>query len=208
MEMHSVKQALIMFRQNWKDSLILGVLATLFTFFSQIVPTIGALLIAVGLLIFQELANLRLQKGRWERDFTHLQKDWVSWLITAVILMPTGILMGSAFGVIHSPQPLIQSLPAGFGLMAMGVFFYFILSHGLNLQLETHMGIAKAMDRTVIAAIKNLGPFLAATVAISVALVIATYLRGLGLILALPFMFFTCFYLYIEMKNKNAFEKK
>ncbi|WP_413576595.1 hypothetical protein ACLVWU_00985 [Bdellovibrio sp. HCB290] len=206
--MHSVKQALIMFRQNWKDSLLLGVLATLFTFFSQIVPVIGALLIAVGLLIFQELANLRLQKGRWQRDFTHLQKDWVSWLITAVILMPTGILMGSAFGIIHSPQPLIQSLPAGFGLMSLGVFFYFILSHGLNLQLETHQGIAKALDRTALSSVRNLGTYLIATMTVALALVIATYLRGYGLVLALPLMFFTCFYLYIELKNKKAFDKK
>ncbi|WP_413586022.1 hypothetical protein [Bdellovibrio sp. HCB274] len=205
--MHSVKQALIMFRQNWKDSLILGVLATLFTFFSQVVPVIGALLIAVGLLIFQELANLRLQKGRWERDFTHLQKEWVAWLITAVILMPTGILMGSAFGIIHSPQPLVQSLPAGFGLMSLGVFFYFILSHGLNLQLETHQGIAKALDRAALSSVKNLGSYLVATLTVALALVIATYLRGYGLILALPLMFFTCFYLYIELKNKKAFDK-
>jgi hypothetical protein len=208
MEMQSLKQAFIMFRGNWKDSLLLGVLATMFTFFSQVVPTIGALLIAVGLLIFQELANLRLQKGRWDRDFTHLQKDWVSWLITAVILMPSGILMGSAFGVIHSPQPLIQALPAGFGLMAIGVFFYFILTHGLNLQLDSHQGIAKALDRSAIASIKNFGSYFPATLVISVLLVIATYMRGYGLILALPFMFFTCFYLYIEMKKKNAFDKK
>ncbi|MEK2689611.1 hypothetical protein [Bdellovibrio sp. GT3] len=206
--MQSVKQALIMFRTNWKDSLILGVLATLFTFFSQIVPVIGALLISVGLLIFQELANLRLQKGRWERDFTHLQKEWVSWLVTAVILMPTGILMGSAFGIIHSPQPIAQSLPAGFGLMALGVFFYFILTHGLNLQLETHQGIAKSLDRAALSSVRNLGPYVAATLVIAAALVIATYLRGYGLILALPLMFFTCFYLYMQMKKKNAFDKK
>ncbi|WP_413583175.1 hypothetical protein [Bdellovibrio sp. HCB288] len=206
--MQSVKQALIMFRTNWKDSLILGVLATLFTFFSQIVPVIGALLISVGLLIFQELANLRLQKGRWERDFTHLQKEWVSWLVTAVILMPTGILMGSAFGIIHSPQPVAQALPAGFGLMSLGVFFYFILTHGLNLQLETHQGIAKSLDRSALSSVRNLGPYVAATLVIAAALVIATYLRGYGLILALPLMFFTCFYLYMQMKKKNAFDKK
>lgn len=197
-----------MFRQNWKDSLLLGVLATSFTFFSQIVPTIGALLIAVGLLIFQELANLRLQKGRWERDFTHVQKEWVSWLVIAVILMPTGILMGSAFAVAHSPQPLWQSLPAATGLMALGVIFYFILTHGLNLQLESHEGIAKTLDKTALAAVRNLSSYLPATAIISVLLVVATYLNGYGLILVLPFMFYTCFYLYIEMKNKKAFDKK
>ncbi|WP_413559409.1 hypothetical protein [Bdellovibrio sp. HCB209] len=206
--MHSVKQAFIMLRQIWKDSLLLGVLATSFTFFSQIVPTIGALLIAVGLLIFQELANLRLQKGRWDRDFTHLQKEWVAWLVTAVILMPTGILMGSAFAVIHSPQPMWQSVPAGFGLMVLGVLFYFILSHGLNLQLETHQSIAKSLDKAALAAMKNLGSYIPATIVISIALVIATFMRGFGLILVLPFMFYTCFYLYIEMKNKKAFDKK
>ncbi|MGE5085146.1 MAG: hypothetical protein ACM3MG_02530, partial [Bacillota bacterium] len=98
--MHPLTQALMIYKENWKESLLLGVAATAFTFFSQIVPTIGALLISVGLLIFQELANLRLQKGHWERDLSHLKKDWVSWIITAIILMPTGILMGSAFGLL------------------------------------------------------------------------------------------------------------
>ncbi|MBO9665676.1 MAG: hypothetical protein J7501_02550 [Bdellovibrio sp.] len=206
--MHPIKQAFMMYKENWKESILLGVAATVFTFFSQIVPTIGALLISVGLLVFQELANMRLQKGRWQRDLTHLQKDWVSWVITAVILMPTGILMGSAFGVLHSPQDWWQTIPASFGLFMLGVFFYLILTHGLNLQLERSEGIAKALDHAALGAVRNLRLYFPTVVWISLALIVASFLRGYGLILALPFMFYSCFYLYIEMKNKKAFEPK
>lgn len=206
--MHPVKQALMIYKENWKESLLLGIAATCFTFFSQIVPMIGALLISVGLLVFQEMANLRLQKGRWQRDLSHLQTDWVSWVITAVILMPTGILMGSAFGLLHSPQELWRTLPVALGLFMLGVFFYFILNHGLNLQMEQPEGIAKALDKSALAAIRNLRLYFPSAFYVSALLVISTFLRGFGFIVSLPFMFYVCFYLYAELKKKKAFDKK
>lgn len=198
----------MIYKENWKESLLLGIAATSFTFFSQIVPMIGALLISVGLLIFQEMANLRLQKGRWERDLTHLKNDWLAWIITAVVLMPTGILMGSAFGLLHSPQELWRTLPMALGLFMLGVFFYFILTHGLNLQLEQPEGIAKTLDKSALASVKNLRLYFPCVFYVSVLLVISAFMRGFGFIVSLPFMFYVSFYLYTEMKNKKAFDKK
>ena len=198
----------MIYKENWKESLLLGITATCFTFFSQIVPMIGALLISVGLLIFQEMANMRLQKGRWERDLTHLKNDWVSWIITAVVLMPTGILMGSAFGLLHSPQELWRTIPMALGLFMLGVFFYFILTHGLNLQLEHSEGIAKTLDKSALASVRNLRLYFPCVFYVSVLLIISAFMRGFGFIVALPFMFYVCFYLYAEMKKKNAFDKK
>ncbi|MFM6928251.1 MAG: hypothetical protein ACKOX6_07290, partial [Bdellovibrio sp.] len=197
--MHPLTQALMTFKKNWKESLLLGIAATAFTFFSQIVPMIGALLISVGLLIFQELANIRLQKGRWDRDLTHLKKDWVSWIITAVILMPTGILMGSAFGLLHSPQELWRTIPLALGLFMLGAFFYFILTHGLNLQLERPDGIAKTLDKSALAAVKNLRLYFPCVFYVSVLLLFSGFMRGFGFIISLPFMFYVSFYLYSEL---------
>ena len=196
------------YKTNWKESLLLGIAATCLTFFSQIVPTIGALLISVGLLIFQELANLRLQKGRWDRDLTHLKNDWVSWIVTAVILMPTGILMGSAFGLLHSPQELWRTIPMAFGLFILGVFFYFILTHGLNLQLERPEGIAKTLDKSALASIRNLRLYFPCVFYVSVLLMFSAFMRGFGLIVSLPFMFYVSFYLYAELKRRDAFQAK
>ena len=154
-EMNPVKQALFAFKQNWKESLYLGVAATIFTFFAQVVPFIGAFLISLGLLIFQELANLRLSSEVWKKDLSHLQNDWISFIITAVILMPTGILLGSAFGVLESPQSRFESWPMALGLFILGVYFFLILSHGLILQQERHQGIARTLDVAALASIKN-----------------------------------------------------
>ncbi|MFM6929885.1 MAG: hypothetical protein ACKOX6_15555 [Bdellovibrio sp.] len=206
--MHPLTQALMTFKKNWKESLLLGIAATAFTFFSQIVPMIGALLISVGLLIFQELANIRLQKGRWDRDLTHLKKDWVSWIITAVILMPTGILMGSAFGLLHSPQELWRTIPLALGLFMLGAFFYFILTHGLNLQLERPDGIARTLDKSALAAVKNLRLYFPCVFYVSVLLLFSGFMRGFGFIISLPFMFYVSFYLYSELRKRDAFKAK
>ena len=206
--MNPVKQALFAFKQNWKESLYLGVAATIFTFFAQVVPFIGAFLISLGLLIFQELANLRLSSEVWKKDLSHLQNDWISFIITAVILMPTGILLGSAFGVVESPQSRFESWPMALGLFILGVYFFLILSHGLILQQERHQGIARTLDVAALASIKNFKTYLAASFYIGIALVIGSLLKGVGFVIALPFLFYCDYFVFKVMKDKNAFDKK
>lgn len=206
--MNPVKQALFAFKQNWKESLYLGVAATVFTFFAQIVPFVGAFLISLGLLIFQEIANVRLSSGAWKKDLSHLQNDWISFLITAVVLMPTGILLGSAFGVLESPQERLQSWPMALGLFILGVYFFLILSHGLILQRERHEGIAKSLDTAALASIKNFKTYLAVSFYVSLALVVGSLLKGIGFIVALPFLFYCDYFAFKYVKEKGVFEKK
>lgn len=203
--MNPVKQALIAFKNNWKESLYLGVAATLFIFFSQIVPFAGAFLISLGLLIFQELVNLRLQIGKWKLDLTHLRSHWVSLLITAIILMPTGILLGSAFGLLQSPQNNWQSLPTSLGLFIMGIYFYMILSHGFNLQQERGIGIAKALDIAALVSIRNFKVYLIASFYISIALMIGGLLKGAGFVLALPFLFYVDYLIFSDLKDAKKY---
>lgn len=205
--MNPVKQALIAFKTNWKESLYLGAAATVFIFFSQIVPFVGALLISLGLLIFQELTNLRLQSGKWKLDLTHFRNDWMSLIITAIVLMPTGILLGSAFGLLQSPQDHWRSLPMSLGLFILGIYFYFILSHGFNLQQNQHSGIAKALDNAALTSIKNFKVYLSASFYVSIALMIGGLLRGAGFVLALPFLFYVGYYVFADLKNSSAFRK-
>ncbi|MDG0814739.1 hypothetical protein [Bdellovibrio svalbardensis] len=205
--MNPVKQALIAFKTNWKESLYLGAAATVFIFFSQVVPFIGAFLISLGLLIFQELTNIRLRTGQWKLDLSHFQNDWMSLIITAIILMPTGILLGSAFGLLQSPQEHWRTFPMSLGLFILGIYFFMILSHGFNLQQKLHGGIAKALDATALASIKNFKLYLVASFYTSVALMIGGLLKGVGFVLALPFLFYVGYFVFADMVNKDAFKK-
>lgn len=206
--MNPVKQALMLFKSNWKESLYLGAAATVYIFFSQFVPFVGALLISFGLLIFQELTNVRLKTGKWKMDLTHFQHDWISLIITAVILMPTGILLGSAFGLLQDPQDHWRSLPTSLALFILGIYFFMVLSHGFNVQQESQEGIAKALDTSALASVKNLKIYIVASFYLSVGLLIGGLLRGVGFVLVLPVLFYTTYYVFSEMKTRNAFTRK
>ncbi len=205
--MNPVKQALIAFKTNWKESLYLGAAATVFIFFSQIVPFIGAFLISIGLLIFQELTNIRLETGKWKMDLTHFRNDWMSLIITAIVLMPTGILLGSAFGILQSPEAHWRSLPTSLSLFILGIYFYMILSHGFNLQQRQRVGIARTLDMSALASVKNFKLYLVASFYVSVALMIGGLLRGAGFVLALPFLFYAGYYVFADMNSRDAFKK-
>ena len=204
--MNPIKQALIAYKTNWKQSLYLGVVATLYTFFSQVIPTLGALLITFGLLIFQELANLYLENGSWRMDLSHLKEDGLSFFLTSVIMMPTGILFGSAFGILESPQGQWQNLPFSLLLFILGVYFYFILSHGLRLKQQTSLSFVKAMDVTSLASIKNFRLYFPACFYVSLILMVASLLRGLGFIVALPILFYCSHFVFIRMKQGDCFK--
>ena len=140
-------------------------------------------------------------------DLSHLKTDWISFVIAAVILMPTGILLGSAFGLLESPQSRLQSWPMALGLFILGVYFYLIMSHGLNLQQDRHEGIAKTLDVSAIASIRNFKIYLATSVYVSLALVAGSLLKGIGFIAALPFLFYCSYFVFKQMKEAGSFNR-
>lgn len=207
-EMNPVKQALIAFKTSWKESLYLGATATIFTFFSQSVPYAGALLIALGLLIFQEIVNVSLENHQWQMNLSHLKDHLSSLLITSFILMPTGILLGSAFGLLESPQSRWQSLPMSMGLFMLGIYFYLILSHGFRLQQLKHQNIAKSLDIAALSSLKHLKLYLTASFYISIALLTGSLLHGVGFVLSLPFLFYSDYFVFNSVQAQDGWTIK
>ena len=202
--MNPIKQALILFKNNWKESLWLGAAATVYTYFAQLLPMIGALLISIGLLIFQELVNNRLRNGKWSTDLNYLRSHVVCFVIIAVILMPTGILLGSAFGLLEGPHGDWQNFPLSLSLFMLGIYFYFILMHAFSLELETQKGVAKTIDAAALTSIKQYKLFVPASFVLSLIFMAAGLLRGAGFVIALPLLFFTSAYLYQDVRSLFA----
>ncbi|HWU42066.1 MAG TPA: hypothetical protein VN132_01470 [Bdellovibrio sp.] len=199
--MNPVKQALSAFKNNWKESLWLGAAATIYTYFAQLLPMIGALFISLGLLIFQEIVNKWMKTGRWSMDLTHLKNHWVAFVLISIVLMPTGILLGSAFGLLESPQSEWQNIPLSFALFILGIYFYFILAHAFSFSIETTKSVAKAIDSTAIVSMKRYKIYLPTAFFMSLIFMLAGFLRGLGLVIALPLLFFSSAVIYQDVRS-------
>lgn len=199
--MNSFKQALNLLKVNWKNSLLFGFVAMLFVFLARATPGVGAIVISLVLLIFQEMARRLIIENKPLRQISFEAKELVSYLITAVALFPTGALFGSALGLLDSPQNFLMTAPLSLLLMIVASYFYFVLSQSLRWHLETQRGLAKSIDIWGMTSLKNFRTYLVVSFYAGLLVFLAGMTKGVGLIVALPLIFFANHYLYIEKKS-------
>lgn len=206
--MNSLKQALIQLKADWKNSLFLGCTATLFVLAVRFTPYISALLISFGLLFLQEITNRLLTQKAYPKTASFLKENLPAFIISSLILLPTSALLGSAIGVLESPQNLLQTIPMSWGLLILALHFYLVLSHSLRLNIENDIPLAKAVDIAALASLKNFREYFIIAFYAGLAVLISGYLWGAGFIVSLPVIFYATHFCYTTTKDRGLLQDK
>lgn len=198
--MNAFKQALNHFKNNWHYGLILGSAAAFIVLFSRHIPYISSFLMSAGLLSLQQIAD---QKIRGEKGKTLLTtKELTPFLVAAVVLFPTGVLLGSSMGILESPQPLHMTLPLSLGLFILSIYFYLVLSQALRLRLESKVNIAKAIDVVGLNSFKRFRLYLSLSFYLAILVMISGLTWGAGFIITLPLLFYVSYFSYLEVREQ------
>lgn len=200
--MNSFKQALIQLKNAWKNSLLLGAASTMFVIAVHNLPFISAFAISFGILAFQTAAQFLIEGKTKPHDIPFTRKNLFSYLIVSLILVPTSVLLGSAIGLLQSPQDFFTTAPLSLGLLILGLYFYFLFSHSLRYHLQTRENLSKAIDIIGWASIKNFRLYLSLSVYFSLLILISGMTKGVGLIVTLPLLFYTNYFSYLEIQRK------
>lgn len=201
--MNSFKQALNQLNSSWKNSLILGALATFFIFLVRYIPWGSAFVMSFGILIFQEVARNLVVTASWRPHSQFLRKEWIPYLITSLILLPTSVLLGSALGILESPQTLLATAPMSLGLLILAVYFYLVLSQALRLHSERNESLAKTIDIVGLASLKNFRLYFALSFYFGLLILISGMTKGVGLLVTLPLLFYANHFAYVEMNQRG-----
>ncbi|MBV2168109.1 MAG: hypothetical protein KUL82_05310 [Bdellovibrio sp.] len=201
--MNSFKQALNQLNSSWKNSLILGALATFFIFLIRYIPWGSAFVMSFGILIFQEVARNLVVTSSWRPHSQFLRKEWIPYLITSLILLPTSVLLGSALGILESPQTLLATAPMSLGLLILAVYFYLVLSQALRLHSERNESLAKAIDIVGLASLKNFRLYFTLSFYFGLLILISGMTKGVGLLVTLPLLFYANHFAYVEMNQRG-----
>lgn len=202
--MNSFKQALNQLKISWKYSLLLGLIGTILIFTVRYIPYLSAFALAFGILILQEFAQMGINSPAGPYNLNFIRKNLLSFTGTSLILLPTIVLGGSAFGILESPQGLLTTLPLAGCLFILAIYFYLILSHSLRFHLETKVSLPKAIDLIGISSIRNFRLYLILSFYFGVLLLISALAWGIGFIIALPLLFYVDHFAYLEIGRKKS----
>lgn len=202
--MNSFKQALNLLKANLKNSFWFGFVAMLFIFLARATPGVGAIVVSLVLLIFQEMAIRLLLEKKNLRQISFESRELVSYLIISVALFPTSALFGSAVGLLESPQSFLMTVPFSILLMIAATYFYLVLSQSLRWHMESQNSIAKSIDTWGMASIKNFKDYLGVSFYAALLIFVSAMTKGVGLIAALPLIFIANHYLYLEKRSQPS----
>lgn len=193
--MQSLRQALNQFRQHWKDSVILGLVALLLTLVSHWIPLLGGWVLSLGLLLLEFAAWFWLQDGVWPSP----KKFWAQiqvmpLLVSSLIVLPTSMLIGSASGLLQNIGEYGINLLLSLFLFFIGVGFFLILSHALGLTLLQKENLLKAFDKSTLAFVRNFRLYAMICFYVGAASMIAALCRGPLFVVVLPVLFYASFY--------------
>ena len=118
--------------------------------------------------------------------------------------MPTSILVGSAFGLLQTPQELWMTLPLTSGLFFLGIYFYIILNQAIELHLNSSQTLAKSIDVVALTSFRFLKKYALASFYLGALFSLSSLANGAGFVLALPALFFVTYYLDQEIKTAKT----
>ena len=192
--MKPLKQALNLFRSELKLSLLLGFGTFFLIAIASRIPYFGAWIMTFSFLIIQIYIWSWQSQSTLKFPSALIKKNFAAIVLTSLILVPTGMLLGSSAGVLQKTDQFLTSLPLAFFIIYLCLFFYIILSHALLMSLSKNMSVMKAMDECFAKSLKRPHTALLACFYLSVILLVATLPLGFGLILGFPMLFYVTYY--------------
>lgn len=201
--MNYFKQALIQMRSQFKNTLILGASSTLLLLSVRHIPYLNAFLLGLGLLTLQSLSNLLIVEQAWPKNLSFLYKNLITYIGASLILFPSYVLGGSAFGILQNPQEITTMLPMAAGLFMITAYFFLLISHSLRWHLEKKMSLAKSIDLVAGASLRNYRKYFNISFYIGILLTLSVWTWGVGFIFTLPFLFYCSHFLFTDMDQKK-----
>jgi hypothetical protein len=189
--MHLFKQALIQYKTHWQESLLIGLFSFVCVLAAPSIPIVGSFFLSLVLLSFQLVIWFRLENKRWPIKNDLFPQTVIPLLVCSLVMTPTSILIGSAHGLLASPQDLLTSWLLSIGLLFVGLYFYFLIAHALLLTRATNLGIAKALDRAALETMRNFRLFAPLCLIFAILFLISQATLGAGWVLALPLLYYT-----------------
>lgn len=202
--MNPLKQALNHLKADWSFTFTLGFAATAFVLLVRYIPYVSTLLISMGLLYLQEISHRYIQAHSRPKNWGLSAKAWLSYLITSVILLPTGALLGSGMGLLQSPQSFLTAALLAWSLLFLAVYFYLILCHSLHMSQDLNQPLAKAIDLAALGSVKKFNMYFQLSFYLSFLILLSALIYGLGLIITLPVIFFSTHFAYDKMKTEGT----
>jgi hypothetical protein len=193
--MQELKQALNLAKNKWQISIAIGIAATFFIFLVRFIPTISAYFMSVGLLVAQTQIDEWLD-GKSFKDISILRKKIISILLSALVLMPTVILMGSSGGLLQRTDTLLQSLAPAYFLAFICLFFYVAVARSLWIERKENLSIARSLDKSFNESFRGIRKKLPLLLSLTLGIVVAELLWGVGLIVILPICFYAVNFSY------------
>ncbi|MEN0057300.1 MAG: hypothetical protein AAGB31_00570 [Bdellovibrio sp.] len=197
------KQALNQFGSQWKTSLLLGMLATLMvgtvlhlTDYSIFIAFFGAFAFGLGLLICQRAADKSMDPTLALSSVWPPRQHLLSYAIIALFLVPTGAVTAIGVSFFLVPGiPLILFL----GVYTVCVYFFLILSQTLRFHLEKNQPLAKAGDTVGLLSLRKIPLYSLLSFIFAVLFLISGMTKGAGLLVTLPLLFYTNYFLYQKL---------
>lgn len=190
--MHLFKQALIQYKTHWQESLLIGLFSFMCVLAAPTLPLVGSFFLSLVLLSFQLVIWFRLEYKRWPIKSDLFPQSITPLLVCSLVMTPTSILIGSAHGLLASPQGILTAWPMSVGLLFIGIYFYFLIAHALLLTRAANLGIAKALDRAALDTMRNFRVFAPLCLIFAVLFLASQLTMGIGWVIALPLLYYTC----------------
>jgi hypothetical protein len=206
--MNPIKQALIFLIQIWKKNLIVGVITSTLIFVSGYLGSYSILFVAPLLLFIQQSYNRVLESQDSLVKIAFIKRNLISIIIVGLAFSPTGILLGSAFGLLESPEDRFSNVLRAEWLLLVCCLIYLVVNHGLTLHFHGKTGLARSLDIAIQSGFKKIVSYVISSFYMSISLLIAGFFYGYGMMVSLPFVFLVCYFHYIEMSKTKAFHVK
>lgn len=202
--MNPLKQAFKELKIRWQLSLCLGLAAIILVFAAQFISYAGGFALTLGLFTLQYISYEYLRrktKPSWSKDVL------LALVVLALILLPTSFLTGSAHDLLHSKQSPLMTLSSATLLFLLCFYFFTIMSHALFLHIERKEMLAKAIDVIAITSTRYFIRYFAWSFYPALAMVFASFTKGVGYAIVLPLVFYFNFYTYLEINQLSGFKK-
>lgn len=188
------KQALIQYKEHWKIAVILGFLSMICVLAAPFVPLAGSFVLSFLLLTLQAVTWFWIDHNKWPQKNDLLPRMIIPLLVCSIVMTPTSILIGSASGLLSSPQGFMTSWPLALGIIFLGLYFYFLIARALLITLSTSLGIAQALDQAALESIKNFRKMSSLVLIFSALVLLSEVTFGMLWIITLPLLFFATSY--------------
>lgn len=189
-----IKQSFIFAFRQPRESLILAIIGLATLYLSSWIPLAG---IAICSIVF--IFTLVFLTNHMNSLPLFKVKNPSSLLLTAVLLIPTNIMMGSVIGLLQGADQLLLTLAIVTVFSVFCALSYLTLAHTVGFIVLEGMHLQKAMDAALKGFAQHRLHLLMVSCLSAIILIAAAVPRGWGFIIAIPIHFYLYYFSFRDL---------